>query len=297
MKRFTKLFLIISGILAALGIILIITGVSMGGSYVVADDVLGGRLFFGFDNDYFVEDSDIENMNDLGDEENTFSKEEINSIVLNGKYGEYEIDVWDSDTYAIQGIKGSDRIKYAIEEGVLKISMTGKYLWYRGANIKVKIYVPKDVTLNSAELNVSAGTLVCSHIKTQVLEANIGAGEGSFHNIEAVDSRFNVGAGDGEIKNSVLTNCNLKVGLGDFDIEGNINGDVDIDCGMGNVEMELSNLYNDFNYKVQVGAGDVEIGDREYSGVSNSVSLNNDSDKTMNIKCGMGDVSVEFSGL
>ncbi len=293
MRKFRKIFLIISAILAAVGIIFIIAGVSMGGTYTVADDILGGKLSFGIDSGYFVEDSDTENMNDLG-EENTFSKEEVKSIVLDGKYGEYEVNVWDSDNYAIQGVKGTDQIKYSLENGVMKVSATSKKLWYRGANVKAVIYVPKDVILESAKLNVSAGTLICSDIKTQTLEVNIGAGEGQLYNIEATDAKLNVGAGDGEIKDSRLVNCDLKVGLGDFDVEGTIGGNVDIDCGMGNVEMNLTNLYSDFNYTAEVGAGDVEIGDRNYSGISHNINLNNASDKTMNIKCGMGDVSVDF---
>ena len=77
-------------------------------------------------------------------------------------------------------------------------------------------------------------------------------------------------------------------------MEGSLNGNVDIDCGMGNVELNLSNLYSDFNYTVKVGAGEVELGEEEYSGIAHNVSLNNNSDRIMNIKCGMGDVSVAF---
>lgn len=295
MRQFRKIFLMVGGILAALGIIFIIAGIAMGGSHVILEDGLSGRLSYGFDSDFFVDDGDTENMNYLEGDETVLSKDEVNSITLNGKYGEYEINIWDNDTYVIQGIKGADRIRYSVENGVLKISMTGKNIVYRGIDVKVKIYVPKDVTLNSVTLNIGAGTIICNNIKAQTMDVNIGAGEGEINNIEVADSKFRVGAGDGEIKNSRLTNCDVKVGMGDFDVEGTISGNVDVDCGVGNVEMNLSNLYSDFNYTVKVGAGDVEIGDREYSGISNSVSLNNGSDKTMNIKCGLGDVSVELS--
>lgn len=296
MRKFSKMFLIISGIIAALGIALIIVGISMGGSYAVADDVLGGRLAFGFGSNYFKEDSDTENMSNLVNDQNLFAKEEINSLALNGKYGEYEIDVWDNDNYAVQGIKGTDKIKYSVEDGVLKVSMTSKKIVYRGTNVKAKILVPRDAILNSITLNMTAGALMCNNIKVQSLDVNIGAGEGDFNNIEAVDAKFKVGAGDGGIKNSRLTNCDIDVGMGDFDVEGSIDGNVNIDCGMGNVELALSNLYSDFNYTVKVGAGDVEIGEEEYSGISNSVRLNNNSNRTMDIDCGLGDVSVEFGG-
>lgn len=88
--------------------------------------------------------------------------------------------------------------------------------------------------------------------------------------------------------------CNFKVGMGDVDIEGNITGKLDADCGLGNMELELTNSYNDFNYAINVGAGNVEIEDKEYSGIGNNMDINNNADKTMNIKCGLGNVSVEF---
>lgn len=129
MKKSRKVGLIISGILAVVGIILISVGVFMGGISAVAGDVLDGRLSVVIGDDFFS-DIDMEDMDNIADGENLF-KDEINSITLDGKYGDYEICVWDKEEYGIQGTKGEDKIKYSIENGNLKLSVKKKYVIHK----------------------------------------------------------------------------------------------------------------------------------------------------------------------
>lgn len=292
MRKLKKTFLIISGIFSIFGIIFIIAGISMGGANAVAGDVLDGRLSFSFDRDFFSNE-EMENMNRISNSENLFSKEEVNSISIDGKYGEYEINAWDKDEYSVQGIKGTDKVKYSIDNGNLKISVEGKYV-ITGNDVEVEIYIPDDIVLDSMELNMGAGTMECNDIRIQHLDVNIGAGEGIFNNVEATSTKFKVGAGEGETRNAKFTDCDLKVGMGNIDIEGSVAGNLNVDCGLGNTELELANSYSDFNYTVKVGAGNVEIGKEQYSGMGNNINLDNDADSMMNIKCGMGNVSVDF---
>lgn len=295
MKKFRKIILAVSGILASLGIVLILVGALMGGVNTVADDLKSNRLAIDFSG-IVIDNESFENMTNIYEngEENRFSRTDVKHLVLNGNAGEYEITVWDESDYCVQGIKGSKYIKYSLEDGTLTVASDEKHLFMWDNPVKVKIYIPKDTVMENAELNVGAGELVCNNIQTEALEVNIGAGEGVFHDIIASNAKFNVGAGECEINNTSFTECQLKVGIGDLSFDGNILGNTDIDCGVGTVELELTNVYEDFNYTVKVGAGDVEIGKEEYSGLSNMINLDNGSDKLMSIDCGMGDVSVEF---
>ena len=294
MKRFRRTFLIISGILTVLGIILIIVGLLNGGIKSVTNDLLNNRLSISL-GDVFYTDEEFDNMNSITDETNRFSKEDVKSFVLKGNAGEYEVTVWDESDYSVQGIKGNEHIRYSLEKGVLTVASHEQNLIRWGNSVKAKIFIPKDAFPEKIALNIGAGELICNSIKTNNLDVNIGTGEGIFNNVEAINAQFNVGAGDGEINNASFTECELRVGIGDIDLSGNIWGNTNINCGVGNMDLELINRYSDFNYAIKVGAGDVRVGREKYSGVSNVVNLDNGSDKLMNIKCGLGDVSVEFA--
>lgn len=294
MKKFRRIFLIVSGILAVLGIVLMIVGTIMGGTQAVADAFNSNRLAISFNDTFSVDDEAFDNMTNIYEKENRFSQSEIKSLVLKGNTGAYEVTVWDENDYCIQGIKGSQYVKYTLENGTLTVASNEKDLIKWGNSVKIKICIPKDAVLASVELSIGAGELICNDIQADTLSVRIGAGEGVLNNIEATNATFNVGAGECEINNGTLTQCDLEVGIGDIDFNGNISGNADIDCGIGNVELELNHMYEDFNYAVKVGAGEVQLGRENYSGLSNAVNLNNGSDKTMNIDCGMGEVSVEF---
>lgn len=294
MKKFRRVFLIISGILAILGIILIIAGVSMGGTKAIASDLLNNHLSINFSDVFSMDSEKYDSMGKLIGEENIFEAKDIKSIELIGNAGEFEITLWDRDAYNVQVIKGLDRIRFSLENGVLSIASEEKNLIAWGETVKAKIYIPRDAILENATLSIGAGELLCNNINATTLDVNVGAGECVFTNVQATNAKINVGAGDGEINNATFNECELKVGIGDLDLNGNISGNVYVDCGVGNIELDLTNVYEDFDYAVNVGAGDVELGNEKYAGVSNSVNLTNDSDKLMNIKCGMGDVSVDF---
>ena len=297
MKKSMKLLGVIVGIFAALGLILIIVGTLMGGVDTVADDVINNRLVLNLNDKISldVDDVDTSNMESIGEGQNQFSREEIKSISLYGKYGEFEVNVGNEDYYYIDVLKGASHVKYSLENGELKIATAGTILNSWKTSLKVKIYVPRDAMLETVKLDIGAGEMVCSNILTNTLDVNIGAGEGEFNNVTASEVKFNLGAGDAEIAKANFTNFNLKIGMGDMELDGIILGDVDIDCGTGSVGLELSNRYADFNYQVDVGAGEVDLGEQEYSGIGNNVNLNNNAEHTMNIKCGMGEVSAEFS--
>lgn len=296
MKKSMKILGIIAGIFAALGLMFIIIGGLMGGGVSVAEDVANNRLVLGLKDKISlnVKDVDTSNMNLIEEGNNQFAKEEIKSVALYGKYGEFEVNVGKENYYYIEVLKGASHVKYSLENGELKIATAGTIINSWRTSPKVKFYVPEDAVLETVKLDIGAGELTFSNIVTNTLDVNIGAGEGVFNNITASEVKFNVGAGEAEIAEANFTNCDLKIGMGDIELNGTILGNVDIDCGTGSVGLELSNRYGDFNYQVKVGAGEVDLGEQEYSGIGNNVNLNNNAGHTMNIKCGMGEVSAEF---
>lgn len=275
MKKMFKILGITCAILAGVGIIFVGIGLANGGKEVVQSDVIDNRLSFDL----------AEWFDDYGDDMNTINKEstvrlqkneyEIHSMEVKAKYGEVKISQWNEDGFGIQNNTKSLNIKYEVSDGVLKISVSRRIGISINHGGEVKVYIPKD-KLNNVDLSIGAGEMKCS-------------------GIYAENFKIDVGAGEGKIEHSQLGKCNIDVGLGEFDVENTSVNSMNVDCGMGEVKANLDNGYREFDYTLKVGAGEIEVGDEKYEGLSQSVKLSNGTGRNIDVDCGMGEVKIKFN--
>lgn len=277
MKKLFKILGIICAILAGIGIILVAIGVVNGGREVVHSDVMNNRLSINLEK-WFDDYDDDENMNEINKDtiiKLSRSQYEIHSLEVKAKYGEVKINQWNEEGFGIQNDAKSLDVKYEVSDGILKISVSkrlGISMHHEG---EVNVYIPKD-KLNYVDVSIGAGEMKCS-------------------GIDAENFKIDVGAGEGKIEHSQLNNCNIDVGLGEFDIESTSVNNMDVDCGMGEVKANLDNGYREFDYTLKVGAGEIELGNEKYEGISQSVKLSNGTGRNIDVDCGMGDVKIKFN--
>ncbi|MCI9617883.1 MAG: DUF4097 domain-containing protein [Eubacterium sp.] len=275
MKKMFKILGITCAILAGVGIIFVGIGLANGGKEVVQSDVIDNRLSFDL----------AEWFDDYGDDMNTINKEstvrlqkneyEIHSMEVKAKYGEVKISQWNEDGFGIQNNTKSLNIKYEVSDGVLKISVSRRIGISINHGGEVKVYIPKD-KLNNVDLSIGAGEMKCNGIYAQ-------------------NFKIDVGAGEGKIEHSQLGKCNIDVGLGEFDVENTSVNSMNVDCGMGEVKADLDNGYREFDYTLKVGAGEIELGNEKYEGLSQSVKLSNGTGRNIDVDCGMGEVKIKFN--
>ncbi|MCI9566292.1 MAG: DUF4097 domain-containing protein [Eubacterium sp.] len=275
MKKMFKILGITCGILALVGIVFVGIGLANGGKEVVQSDVIDNRLSF-----------DLEEwFNDYDDDMNTINKEstvrlqkneyEIDSMEVKAKYGEVEISQWNEEGFGIQNNAKSLNVKYEVSGGILKISVSRRIGISTNHGGEVKVYIPKD-KLNSVDVSIGAGEMKCS-------------------GVYAENFKIDVGAGEGKIKHSQLENCNIGVGVGEVDVEHISVNNMNVDCGMGEVKADLDNGYREFDYTLKVGAGEIELGNEKYEGLSQSVKLSNGTGRNIDVDCGMGEVKIKFN--
>lgn len=292
MKRFIKICLIISGTLATLGALFIIIGVSTGGVKIIKNDIMNGNIGFNWTGNIFVNSADVKGMKVYDGE--AISSKEVSVIEFNGQYGEFEITQWDKEGYSLEGISKNTKVYYSLEEGTLKITPVDKKKGFIRNTVEGKLYIPKDAEISKISINVGAGEISCSNIEAEEINVSVGAGEGRFEGVKAAKSNFDIGAGSADIRKTSFDEGDFTVGMGEVSMNGTISGNVNVDCGIGEIDLKLTGRQTDYNYAVTVGAGEVEIGDKEFSGLRNRTEVDYNSDNTMNVKCGMGEVSIDF---
>ena len=68
-----------------------------------------------------------------------------------------------------------------------------------------------------------------------------------------------------------------------------------IDTGVGSVSLGVLTQDNHFDYKVDVGLGNVTLGQKSFSGITDQTSYNGNQ-LLIDVDCGMGNVEIKMEG-
>ena len=316
MKKFTKGMLIAAGIFGAVGIGLTAAGGVMGASMseltgveslkrvlLVADgdyddsDDYDGDDYDGddYDDDDYDDSGDYDDSDDCDDSDDYDDSEdyvravdenEEDGTVYQLKYQPTKLDIElkyedlileEGDSFCVRVYDDSGKnVTVKESSDTLKVRSTKKLSKTR----KVCISYPEDVKLRELEIEMGAGTVYLNRdIETEKLSVEMGAGE------------F-------ESKNPVtVREADLEIGTGSMIFADLSARKTDGECGLGELDLTLTGTQEDYNYDLECGVGNLDVGSDSYSGLGREKSISNtDADRKVDLECGMGNVSVNFSG-
>lgn len=296
MKKFMKTCGILALIMVLAGIVMTsFAGIIKGPEVIsaVKNSIVNGisQLDSGVRFDVETDMNFDENVSMLkGSVSQTFSAADIQELdaevgtcqlnILPSQDGDFHVDVENAGTY--QGYV-SDKTLHLKAISSVRI---GAGLSDNGSEIKlnvqtpgceINLYVPEDFVFEQVTLSLGAGAIASSaSVKASELELELAAGEI-------------------EISNFTADILNAEVGAGSLLYRGAILQSADVECGMGEIELELDGIRNDFNYDVEVAAGDVTIGSDSFGGLAGERKIDNQASKNINVECAMGSVSITFA--
>lgn len=290
MKKITKGMLIAAGIFGAAGIGLTAAGGVMGASVAQLNGVESIRKIFWTEKHVselgFPDDTD--DMDDLEDAElmNAKSESTADCVVYKVQYQPTELDIElkydeldleEGDSFSVK-VYNDNGNKVTVKESAdtLKVKSTDRKAKAR----KVCISYPKDVKLKKLDIEMGAGSVYINReIQTDKLDVEMGAGE------------F-VGNASVTVKEA-----DLQIGTGSMTFTDLSAEKVNGECGLGELDLTMTGDEEDYNYDLQCGIGNMDIGSDSYSGIGKENHISNtDADRKMELECGMGNVSVSFSG-
>lgn len=246
----------LSLILFILGLILTVIGFSLGGSMI--------------------------EMFRLNGEESTLEEEykidEIKSLDL--EIGAAKVEIREGTGFRIKA-QGTfeNRFSSKVENGTWKIKnkgITSNFFAFGNQGVTILIEVPKDMKFENLKLDIGAGQLQADKLMAQ-------------------NSKIEVGAGNLKMKEFVTDRIDLNCGVGNVEIAGDIKQGGKVECGIGNVMIQLVKPQENYNYKVEVGIGEVRLGNDSYSGLGNERRINsNPTQNYFDLSCGVGKVEIKF---
>lgn len=235
----------------------------------------------------------------------TFEADKIKDLDIEFDSGQLEIVESESDSeigvvLEYKSIIENSTRKLTCEEdnGVLKIDEDSKRKWNNLKKAYIILKLPKNKMFDEVDINTGAGITYLKHdLNAKDVKIEIGAGEVSGSNsIHAEDKlKLTVGAGVVSLNQLSAKNIDVDCGIGETTIKNVASEKLKILCGMGSVRVKLTDTETDYDYKIQCGVGSVSIGDSNYSGLGRSKKIDNNSSKTVDIDCGLGDVEIDFT--
>lgn len=307
MKKGWKIFWVICISFAVLGMVLCISGAAMGATLGGVRNVLASAGLYHDDReepddwdepDAWDEPDDIDGLTDKENaeegssgSEGSSSSEGSSEVMKFSGIRELEIDVV-CPKVVIQEYEGSEiqvktnGIPEEIEKDMtvhsdneeLKIELKNKKKWmnkFGNLNGTLTVEIPAGYVLKEASLEVDAGDLKVENICADELDIQIGAGRAI-------------------VKQFTAEELNLECGAGEAEIAGDARRKIQIECGVGEVSYEASGRQQDYNYELNCGIGELQVGKDYFSGLNSKRKIHNGGQVDMEIECGIGSVEVTF---
>ncbi|MCL1816112.1 MAG: DUF4097 domain-containing protein [Clostridiales bacterium] len=319
MKKFAKFILIFGSVLFFGGLLLTIVALACGGSLYSVEERLSrlgimpyapfssnwrenynrdyiyynGEAIYpdqpGFSDLWDIADQpDFAIPQDSPDSSNHSDPIQLSEIYDTGKYDikNLDFDLGLGDIRIITGedfgiIYGNNKTRRLYSEKrsgdkwvISSNKIRGGLLNYRHNDLSLTIIIPQDFIAEHLRINLGAGNMQANSLQAITVDLDIGLGNCSINKLLAHDSWLTVGVGHLGIAGFAANTSHLEVGL-------------------GSMEITLTQPLNQYRYNLEVGLGNVQLGNNSYNGVSAVNSGNPDAPYSLDINCGLGSVRIE----
>lgn len=270
MKKGWKIFAIICAVLAGIGIVLCVAGFAVG----VTDEDVRSAVHRGIG---FIRDDDFDDRMEHDDIQVTNSRELSNTKGIDVEVNKVLVEVVATDDGTVRMENATTKeVGLAVneDEDSIEIKATGNTKGINNGG-KLTLYIPRNIQLPEISIQNGDGKINLNGIRTNEVDLEIGRGE-----IIATDF--------------VTGELSVSCGQGVANIKGTTQRDVDLECGVGVINLETKGKQADYNYEIEVGAGEVNFDGQKFSGLAVEKTINNHAVKEMGIDCATGKVNVIF---
>ncbi len=165
--------------------------------------------------------------------------------------------------------------------------------WAKKYDVNITIAVPKGKEFEKIKLVTNAGTIKSTHNFTaKEIDLEVDAGELTAEYLEAKEEfSIDVGAGNLEISDIKTDALDVDCGVGEVKISGTVLKKAEADCGVGKITMALAGNEEDYDYEISCGLGSVSINGKSYSS-STEKEIDNNAGNKIDLNCGVGEIEV-----
>lgn len=178
------------------------------------------------------------------------------------------------------------------KDGKLKLSsnIKGKELYMKNKIQIVRIFLPKDNTINKISGRVGAGDIKISSLNVGDMDLRLESGNISFDNSKLTGSITNK-VGSINVKKSELKNTKFNTSTGNIALdESKLLSDESFSSDNGDIIIKTTDPIESFNIRAKLDVGNFVIGNVSYRNILDGYVLDNKKDKTIDMTTKVGDI-------
>lgn len=308
MKKFAIGTLITSGIMFVLGLVLLIIGISAGGTKLIWDSVANGAnslvegMLHGINglqevyeiNSHITMPSvsyneayPINGSGYISDFQIALSNE-ITGMEIYISGGDLDITTSDSDYFGLER-EGWGNFQYYVEDGILYILSTDDFS-------DVNLYIPEGQYFDKYNLSAMASDVdIEAPISADAAAMFCDGVDIDISRMEAESFDLIANGCDMDIADGCVTDCNLTYIAGDIGYNGTITGDVQVMGSAGELGLSLAGDSEQFNYQITSALSEIDIPGYHMVGLSYQKTIDNSASQNMMIAVNIGSVTLDFT--
>lgn len=245
MKRFTKITLILAGVLAMIGLACMLASFAMGLTLEsFSNMVVDGKFSFRFPGEAIIRQEQSVST--------TIIDEECQNLEVEFEAGQLQIYYADVEEIQIEQ-KNVPDFKAKVEKKTLRID--GDTDNRKSSDGSIVIVLPQNMKFEEVDLEIGASMADINDIEAKNFTIEVGAGEAAISNLDVKDLDVNTGVGKVTVElvgKESDYNYNVECGIGSIEVGENSYS------GLG-TKQKISNPGADRSMNVECGIGEVQI--------------------------------------
>lgn len=295
MKKQNK-FIIITGCIFALGILLSIIGAALGGSLSEASITEDNIKMKSIDKTMENTD-DIKNLSFHLAASDVILKEGTTFSVKGN--GITRCEIKNGTWYVSSKLKRSFSLfhLFPIHWNDRKITITFPSQSFKRVAINAKAIDCKidNLICEDLEVSVAAGSVKIGNLQTNLADISLSAGDLKIQTYQ-IRGEADMSCHMGDIKlgsentraNNLCNNLDVSCNMGDIQFYGKLTGENDVSVNMGSIKLMLMGTANQYQFSSNTIMGSVNSGDNETSSQTEPIYGTGD------LSCTMGDIKVSY---
>lgn len=214
-------------------------------------------------------------------------RDDIESLYM--EVGAAEIKLVSGDEFSLE----SNHKYLSVEEDdhTLKITEEKMTMGVSSKEVSVVLTIPEDYVFEDADIAAGAGKVSIDTLSANKLMLDVGAGKATIDDLNVMTRAcINGGTGKVKIKNSRINDLDLDIGVGKLTMTAALTGTCKVDYGIGKAELTLLGNKEDYQIKLDKGAGGATLDGKSMRDDSVYGSGQNHID----IDGGVGSIDIEF---
>jgi len=319
MKKFVKNGMIGAGIVAALGVILMIAGTILGGTlsslieevsshtyiadaidwyerhsyrpteHIIEEECLLAETWPALTTEYYDEGYPMVYDTYMGGQIlGLWDASDVNSIDLEFASGNLEIiPMSESNQIVLEALSPCEITEASLNGGFLEIDVES------GSDPQMYLLIPENMILGDVKLSADIGYVNCISLCADNLEVDMDAGSFYAESLQINEElKMDMDAGELWVNEATCSLLNISNDTGNVSFTGHVEGDVYLDTDAGAIDVYLNSSTRDYNYNLNCDLGTIYLNGSEISGWGNNYSIDNGAQYQLQAQCDIGSISI-----